>query len=55
MIGLQPFPKSNDELVRGVEEYTRNCVRRLNDAKGALYLETAGGESLFPLGSMERR
>ncbi|KAI9638500.1 putative Adenosylmethionine-8-amino-7-oxononanoate transaminase [Dioszegia hungarica] len=38
-----PFPKSNDELIRGVETYTRECLAELKGSRGALYVETAGG------------
>ncbi|RSH95605.1 hypothetical protein EHS25_000697 [Saitozyma podzolica] len=38
-----PFPKSNDELVRGVEGYTRQCLEELGGQRGTLYVETAGG------------
>ncbi|WVF72379.1 dethiobiotin synthase [Kwoniella sp. CBS 6097] len=38
-----PFPKTNDELVRGIENYASRCVRGLNGEDGALFVETAGG------------
>jgi len=42
---VQPFPESNDELVHSISSYTRDVVSSLNGMKGALYVETAGGES----------
>ncbi|OCF35322.1 dethiobiotin synthase [Kwoniella heveanensis CBS 569] len=38
-----PFPKTNDELVRGIENYANSCVKSLNGNAGALFVETAGG------------
>nr|XP_018264102.1 dethiobiotin synthase [Kwoniella dejecticola CBS 10117]OBR86260.1 dethiobiotin synthase [Kwoniella dejecticola CBS 10117] len=38
-----PFPKSNDELVRGIENYAVDCAKRLAGKEGALFVETAGG------------
>ncbi|WVQ98554.1 dethiobiotin synthase [Kwoniella sp. CBS 9459] len=38
-----PFPKTNDELVRGIESYANGCVKSLNGRDGALFVETAGG------------
>nr|XP_019013297.1 dethiobiotin synthase [Kwoniella pini CBS 10737]OCF52078.1 dethiobiotin synthase [Kwoniella pini CBS 10737] len=38
-----PFPKTNDELVRGIENYATDCVKRLDGREGALFVETAGG------------
>jgi dethiobiotin synthetase/adenosylmethionine--8-amino-7-oxononanoate aminotransferase len=42
----QPFPKSNDEIVRGVEGYAVEVVRALDGQEGDLFVETAGGKSL---------
>ncbi|WWC85248.1 dethiobiotin synthase [Kwoniella dendrophila CBS 6074] len=38
-----PFPETNDELVRGIENYATDCAKRLNGRDGALFVETAGG------------
>ncbi|KAK6902678.1 dethiobiotin synthase [Kwoniella mangroviensis CBS 8507] len=38
-----PFPKTNDELVRGIENYATSCAKQLNGRQGALFVETAGG------------
>nr|XP_019042998.1 dethiobiotin synthase [Kwoniella bestiolae CBS 10118]OCF21928.1 dethiobiotin synthase [Kwoniella bestiolae CBS 10118] len=38
-----PFPKTNDELVRGIENYATKCVKQLNGRQGAMFVETAGG------------
>ncbi|WRT66898.1 dethiobiotin synthase [Kwoniella shivajii] len=38
-----PFPQSNDELVRGIENYATSRVKQLNGREGALFVETAGG------------
>ncbi|ODN84878.1 dethiobiotin synthase [Cryptococcus amylolentus CBS 6039] len=38
-----PFPKTNEELVRGIESYTEQCLKELNGEEGALFVETAGG------------
>ncbi|ORY21589.1 adenosylmethionine-8-amino-7-oxononanoate transaminase [Naematelia encephala] len=38
-----PFPESNDDIVRGVERYARQCLSSLDGQRGSLFVETAGG------------
>jgi hypothetical protein len=40
----QPFPKTNAELVRGVEKYAAEVHKLLGGKEGDLFVETAGGK-----------
>ncbi|KGB80282.1 dethiobiotin synthase [Cryptococcus deuterogattii 99/473] len=38
-----PFPKTNEELVRGIEAHANKCLQQLDGQDGCLFVETAGG------------